>query len=264
MVALAVRVIQLDDVVLYRGDTMILSGVDWRVDEGQHWAIVGANGSGKTTLLNVVSGYLWPSSGAVEVLGETFGRTDIRALRRRVGWVSTFLREMTPSHERALSMVVSGRSGGIGLYNEATAEETNRGRELLERVGCGHRENHRFVTLSQGEQQRVMVARALMAEPELLILDEICAGLDLAARESFLTLLSDLATSPKGPTMIFVTHHIEEIIPAFTHVLALSEGRVLSAGPKPEVLCGRILSEALGIPLEVSEAAGRYWPRALS
>lgn len=259
---MAEAVIELQGIVLYRGDTVILSDVAWRVEEGQHWAIIGANGSGKTTLLNVVSGYLWPSAGTVKVLGETFGRTDIRALRRRIGWVSTFLREMTPSHERALSMVLSGRTAGIGVYDSATEEELDRARQLLDRVGCGHRANHRFVTLSQGEQQRVMVARALMAEPELLILDEVCAGLDLAARESFLELLSDLAVGEQAPTMVFVTHHIEEIVPSFTHVLALAQGRVLRAGPKAEVLTGPVLSSAFGIALEVAESGGRYWPRA--
>ncbi|MBD3175177.1 MAG: ATP-binding cassette domain-containing protein [Armatimonadia bacterium] len=257
-------VINVSGVTLYRGDTVILRGIDWRVERGQHWAIVGANGSGKTTLLNVVSGYLWPSAGEVSVLGEPFGGTDLRALRRRIGWVSTFLREMTPSHERALPMVLSGRTGGIGVPQEVTPEESERGRELLERIGCGHRIDHRFVTLSQGEQQRVMIARALMARPELLILDEVCAGLDLAARESFLETLAGLAAGDDAPTMLFVTHHIEEIIPAFTHALALEDGRVLKAGPKADVLTGGVLSGALGLPLEVHRHGDRFWPRAMA
>ena len=254
-------VVDVAGVTLFRGDTVILDDVSWRMGAGEHWALLGANGSGKTTLLKIVSGYMWPSRGRVSVLGETFGKTEIRKLRRRIGWVSSALHDWAPPHETACDTVLTGLGGTIGLREEPTRKEVERAEGLLTFFGCAARADHLFGTLSQGEQQKVLIARALMPEPELLILDEVCAGLDLAAREGFLSTLEDLARKDTGPAVIFVTHHIEEIVPQLTHVLVLKAGRAIAQGPKERILREDILQNALGLPIELHEADGRFWPR---
>ena len=253
--------VDIQDVTLFRGDTVILESLSWRVGSGEHWAVLGANGSGKTTLLKIVSGYMWPSRGRVSVLGETFGQTEIQKLKRRIGWVSSALHDWTPPHETARDTVLTGLEATIGLREEPTRKEMERAEALLDFFGCAERAGHLFGTLSQGEQQKVLIARALMPEPELLILDEVCAGLDLAAREGFLSTLADLAGKPGGPTILFVTHHIEEIVPQLTHVLVLKAGRAIAQGPKARVLSQDVLQDALGLPIELHEAEGRFWPR---
>jgi iron complex transport system ATP-binding protein len=254
-------VVTLEQVTLFRGETVILKDVSWRVARGEHWAVLGANGSGKTTLLRIVSGYMWPSRGEAVVLGERFGETDIQALRRRIGWVSSALHDWVPPHETALDTVLTGESATIGLRGEASAEEIERAEALLGFLGCADRADHPFGTLSQGEAQKVLIARALLPEPELLILDEVCAGLDPAAREDFLSTLEALCHKKDGPTLVFVTHHIEEIMPVFTHVLILKRGEVLAQGPKDEVLSARVLEDALGISILLEHHDGRFWPR---
>jgi len=255
--------VELSDVTLFRGDTLILDDVCWRVARGEHWAVIGANGSGKTTLLRIVSGYLWPSRGTAAVLGERFGRTDIQQLRRRIGWVSSFLHDWVPVHETAVDTVLSGRSATIGYVEEASAADLERAQSLLSFLGCADRATHKWGTLSQGEQQKVLIARAMMPEPELLVLDEVCAGLDLAAREGFLASLEALAGKSGGPTLLFVTHHIEEVFPSITHVLALKKGRAAAAGPKGAVLTGETLQAAFGLRFEVEHTGGRYWPKVV-
>jgi iron complex transport system ATP-binding protein len=255
------HVVDLSGVTLFRGDTVILKDVSWRISRGEHWAVIGANGSGKTTLLRIVSGYLWPSDGQATVLGEAFGRTDIQKLRRRIGWVSSALHDWVPPHETALDTVVTGQSATIGLFVEPTSADLEHAGRLLEFFGLSARAEHQFGTLSQGEQQKVLIARAMMSEPELLVLDEVCAGLDLAARESFLETLETLAGRPMGPTLIFVTHHIEEIVGTITHVLVLKGGRAVAQGRKDSVLTEDVLRDALGLPLVLDRADGRFWPR---
>ena len=257
-------IVELSNVTLFRGETVILRDVSWRVGRGEHWAVIGANGSGKTTLLRIVSGYLWPSSGDAAVLGERFGETDMQALRRRIGWVSSFLHDWVPPHETALDTVLSGLSATIGFHVEPGRDDLARARELLAFFGCEGRADHTFGTLSQGEQQKTLIARALLPRPELLILDEVCAGLDLAAREGFLATLQRLGLQQDGPALVFVTHHIEEIMPVFSHVLVLKGGSVAARGPKGEILAENVLSEALGLRVGVLRAEGRYWPRIVS
>ena len=263
--------IELRHVSFVRGGRAILRDVCWRVPFGRHWAVVGANGSGKTTLLEILAGYLWPTAGRVWTLGEELGRTDLRSLRRRLGWVSSALGGMIRPDQTAMQMTLSGAFGSTALFDRPTRAQVARARRLLRLVGCRDRAETPYGVLSLGEQQRVLIARALMAEPlvaskvesELLILDEACAGLDLAAREHVLAAVEQLAETHRHMSLLFVTHHIEEIPPACSDVLVLKCGRVLAAGPKESILTGEVLSEAFGLPIEVHHADGRWWPRAV-
>ena len=204
-----------------RGGTMILRGVNWRVERGQHWVILGANGSGKTSLLSALTGYLMPTAGEISLLGETYGRSDWRELRKKIGLVSSSVRQMMGDDEPALETVASGKYAMIDFWGRVTRAEKARARRLLRQVECEYLAERPWRVLSQGERQRVLIGRALMARPRVLILDEPCAGLDPAAREHFLQFIQRLGQPENSPTLIFVTHHVEEIMPVFSHVLLL-------------------------------------------
>jgi iron complex transport system ATP-binding protein len=251
-------VLRVEDLVIRRGRVRILDGVSWTLRKGEHWVILGANGSGKTSLLSSLTGYLTPTSGSLVLLGEEFGRSDWRALRSRVGLVSSSVRQMMPDHEPALITVASGRYAMIDFWGSPKASERREARRILEQVECPDLWDRPWLYLSQGERQRVLIGRALMAKPELLILDEPCAGLDPAARERFLHFLNRLGRKPGGPSLVLVTHHVEEITPAFTHTLVLKQGRVLRSGRKATVVTSPTLTQAFGIRATVSRSRGRY------
>jgi iron complex transport system ATP-binding protein len=241
-----------------RDGTRILHDVHWRVEPGQHWVILGANGSGKTSLLSALTGYFMPTSGEITVLGRRFGEADWRELRKHIGLVSSSIRQLMADSEPALESVISGRHAMIDLWGRVTRADRLHARRLLRETECLYLADRPWFYLSQGERQRVLIARALMAEPRLLILDEPCAGLDPAAREHFLQFLQRLGRRPGAPTLILVTHHVEEIMPVFTHVLMLKAGRVLAAGKKSAVLNARQLSAAFGCPIKLNQHARRY------
>jgi len=241
-----------------RGRTEILRGLDWRVRHGEHWVILGPNGSGKTSLLKSITGYLSPSSGEIALLGRRYGETDWRELRLEVGIVTTSLQASIPAAETALDTVVSGRYAQLDLWAKPKRAEVAEGRRLLRFVGGAHLARREWVHLSQGERQRILIARSLMARPKLLILDEPCAGLDPVAREEFLWFVESVAKSRPGPALVLVTHHAEEIMPAFTHALLLRDGRAFASGPKAGVVTSRRLSEAFGARITVRGARGRY------
>ncbi len=251
--------LEMTGVTVRRGGAVLLHDVDWGVAEGERWVVLGPNGAGKSTLLQVANGTIFPSSGTVELLGEVFGRTDLRELRTRVGEASAALAGRVPPSERALDVVVTAAYGVLGRWREAYEEgDLAQARDLLGRVGMAAFADRRFGTLSSGERQRVLLARALMTDPELLLLDEPAAGLDLGAREALLRLLTQLAADDEAPTSVLVTHHVEEVPVGTTHALILSRGSVVAAGPVREVLTGRTLSRAYGLPLTVVERDGRY------
>ena len=256
-------VVEVFGLAVERGSTTILDGVDWMVRRGQHWVLLGANGSGKTSLLSALTGYLMPSRGEVRVLGECFGESDWRELRKHIGLVSSSLGRKIPGDEEALDVVVTGKDAMIELWGRVTRAERSRARDWLAKVECAHLEGRPWRALSQGERQRVLIARALMAEPALLILDEPCAGLDPVARETFLRFLRRLAAGKDAPTLVLVTHHVEEIGSAFSHVLLLKEGKVVATGPKKSVLTNAVLSKAFGAPLALDRKNGRYELRVL-
>src|SRR3989440_12073369 len=217
-------VLEIRDLQVRRGKTMILNRVSWRVERGQHWVILGANGSGKTSLLSALTGYLTPSSGEIGVLGRRYGETDWRDLRKQIGLVSSSVRQMMSGSELALDTVVSGKHALIDFRGRITSADHARASRILKQIDCGHLAERPWAVLSQGERQRVLIGRALMPNPPVLILDEPCAGLDPVAREHFLRFLDRLGRRKNAPTLVLVTHHVEEIMPVFSHALLLKTG----------------------------------------
>lgn len=241
-----------------RGGVSILRDVNWTVRRQEQWVILGANGSGKTSLLKALTGYMNPTSGDIQMLGHTYGRSDWRELRERIGIVSASISNLMHDEDIALDVVVGGRRAMIGHWGKMTEEERITAARLLTSLRVGYAAERRWKVLSQGERQRVLIARALMAAPDLLILDEPAAGLDPVAREKFLVDIGRLARRKSGPGLVLVTHHIEEITPEFTHLLALRDGRVVFSGPKESGLDGQLLSRIFKAPLRVEVEAGRY------
>ncbi len=252
-------VIEMRQMSCRRGQQYILKDIEWRVEPGEHWAILGLNGSGKTTLLNIINGYMWPSSGIVRVLGKEFGRVDLREVRPQIGWVSSSLQERLYSHEAVADIVLSGKYASIGLYDKPDDADRERAGILLQEVGCGSLGERRYETLSQGEKQKVLIARALMGRPLLLLLDEPCSGLDILSREQFLEAIDGLCRREGGPNLLYVTHRVEEIMPGFTRALLLRRGQVYSQGDTASVLTTENLSEFFGLPAEVNWREGRPW-----
>jgi iron complex transport system ATP-binding protein len=250
-------------VTVVRDGATLLAGIDWEIEEGQRWALLGPNGAGKTTLLAVAGAALFPSAGSVELLGEMFGDADLGELRTRVGLSSSSLNDRVPPHERAVDVVVTAAHGVIGRWADGyDPADLARAVELMSRVGLTAFVDRRFGSMSEGERKRVLLARALMTDPELLLLDEPAAGLDLGAREALLRLLARLALAPGSPPSVLVTHHVEEIPVGTTHAMLLSRGRVIAAGPIAQVLTGAHLTQAYGIPLQVASLDGRWMARA--
>ena len=237
----------------------ILRDLTWQVHGGEHWAVLGPNGSGKTSLLSIVAGYEWPSLGRVSVLGEVYGRCDMRALKERIGWVSAALYSWLPARQSARQVAATGIHATIGNWHELSTQDLIQADDALRRIGAYAFRNKRYGILSQGEKQRVMIARALVTRPALLILDEPCAGLDPGARERLLEDVDHLCANPDGPTLLLVSHHVEEIPTHATHALLLKDGHPLAAGPLNEVLTDALLSDLYESPCQVSRANGRYW-----
>lgn len=255
-------VLHLEDVSLHRGDTHILSHVTWTVSEGEHWVVLGPNGAGKTTISRIASARLFPSSGTVDVLDERLGRVDISELHPRIGLCSSALASNVLGSETVMSVVLSASYGRIGVWREEyDAFDVDRARAILDALGAGGLVGRTWANLSSGERKRVEIARALMPDPELLVLDEPASGLDLAGREQLLAALSEIIAAPGSPSMVLVTHHLEEIPIGFTHGLALRSGAVVRAGLLPQVVTDEVMSTTFGIPLEVSSDRGRYSAR---
>lgn len=240
-----------------RGRTTILHDVSWRITRGQHWVILGANGSGKTSLLKALTGFMSPTAGEFSVLGQRYGASDWRDLRLKIGVVTSAFTLSIPPSEIALDTVVSGKYAQLDLWHRGTRADRTAALRLLRTGGLGSLADREWAYLSQGERQRVLIARALMAKPRLLILDEPCAGLDPVAREKFLVYLERLAHRASSPALVLVTHHVEEITPAFTHALLLRAGRVHAAGPRRTVLSSASLSATFGAPLRLVSRSGR-------
>jgi len=251
-------VLAVDALTIVRNAQLILDNVSWRVQPGEHWVILGANGSGKTSLLSSLSGYMPPTSGEIAVFNRVYGETDWRELRRRIGLVSSSIRQMMAESETALETVASGKYAMIDFWGPVKRKDKLRALEILAQVECGYLEKRPWLYLSQGERQRILIGRALMAAPRLLILDEPCAGLDPVARENFLHFLQRLAKSPNAPTLVLVTHHVEEITPAFSHILMLKSGRVLACGKKKQTLTAKNLAAAFGAPVRLTTKRGLY------
>ncbi len=259
-------IIRMRNVTWIRGEKTILNEIDWTVRPGEHWALLGLNGSGKTSLLQIINGYQWPTRGEIAVLGKTFGRVDLRDLRKQIGWVSTSMSNRFQADapaEKALDVVISGKYASIGLWEAVDHRDREQAMDMLRRFSAEHLADSPFQTLSQGERQRVLIARAFMAQPSLLILDEPCTGLDVRAREGLLNSLSQAqeanANGGDSISIVYVTHHVEEILPFISHVLILDEGHIVAQGPKREVLTDAVLSSAFHVPVKTSWQSDRLW-----
>ena len=243
----------------------ILADIDWMVQPDERWIVLGRNGSGKSTLLRIASLYLHPSRGTVRILGEELGHTDVRQLRRRVGYTAAAFAELLRPALRVRDVVMTAKFAALEpwwhVYDEA---DRVRAVEMLERVGCGTFADHVFATLLSGERQRVLLARTLFTDPAVILLDEPTAALDLAGREQLVANLDALAVDPTTPPIVLVTHHVEEIPPSFTHALLLRDGGALAKGPIDECMKASTLSACFGLPLELERRDGRWlaWAKA--
>ena len=256
-------VVEFAGVGVRRGPAELLHDVDWTVAEGERWVVVGPNGAGKTTLLSVAATLLHPSAGMAAVLGEVLGATDVFELRPRIGLASAALADRIPPVEVVGDIVVTASWAVYGRGRESyDAADAVRAMEVLDQVGAAGLVRRTYATLSEGERKKVQIARALMTDPELLLLDEPAAGLDLGAREDLVTTLAGLVADPLAPTLVLVTHHLEEIPPGVTHAMVLRGGRVTAAGPVGAVLTDEVLGDAFGLPLAVGVADGRWSARA--
>ncbi len=259
-----VEVLSFRAATVVRGGRPILDSIDWRVADDERWVVLGPNGAGKTTLLQLAGALIHPTSGQVQVLGDTLGSVDVFDLRPRIGLASAALAERIPGEEIVRDVVVTAAWAVTGRWNEAYDQsDTTRAQGVLELLGAATLADRTFGTLSEGERKRVQIARALMTDPELLLLDEPAAGLDLGAREDLVTRLGGIATDRWAPVQVLVTHHVEEIPAGFTHALLLREGRVVAAGPINDVLTGRSLTQTFGTRLRSGRVRGRYWARAV-
>jgi iron complex transport system ATP-binding protein len=257
-----VAVIEFAEVTVRRGSATLLDKISWRVGEGERWVVLGPNGAGKTTLLQVASAQIHPTDGVVGILDEVLGTVDVFELRPRIGLTSAALAERIPRSELVRDVVVSASYGVVGRWREVYDDlDHDRARELLASVGADHLLDRTFGTLSEGERKRVQIARALMADPELLLLDEPAAGLDLGGREDLVSTLTLLAADAASPTTVLVSHHVEEIPPGFSHALLLRGGRVVAAGEIDQVITEERLAETFDMPLVLSHEGGRWAAR---
>jgi iron complex transport system ATP-binding protein len=256
------RIVQLSSVSWRQGQNTILNDINWEIESGEHWAIIGVNGSGKTSLLNLINGYAWPTKGVIEVLGYRYGKVNLDAVRRKIGWVSISLADkILAGHpdELASDVVVSGKFASIGMWVKPDTNDQSEAMRVLQLFHSEQLANKPFRILSQGEKQRILIARAWMAKPKLLILDEPCTGLDLKNRELLLHSISELKNQPDCPSLVYVTHHAEEVLPLFNRVLILKNGSVLAKGEKSLVLTSRNLSKAFDVEVNITWQGSRPW-----
>ncbi len=251
-------IVRLSGVEANLGGKKVLSNVSLEIKSGENWAIVGPNGSGKTTLLKIINGYLRPSKGTIEVFGEKFGEADLRELRRKIGFVSAYMNDLISLDDNVLDIVVAGRSAATRLWAIPPAEDVKQAMKLLRLLGCSRYEDSSLRELSQGEKQKILIARALMTDPKLLALDEPCAGLDLKSRESFLSSLSKIA-GRGSVSIVYVTHRIDEIPKCFTNALLLRNGKPLARGKIDSVINSKNLSKCFEVDILVRKLQGRYF-----
>lgn len=242
-----------------RGTDFLLKEIDWQIEADERWVVIGPNGAGKTTALTIAATRMFPTTGSVEVLGEVMGQVDISELRPRIGFASSALVRDIPMHESGVDVVITGAYAVTGRWNEEYHQlDLQRAHDLLAQWGASTYATRPFASLSEGERKRVLIARALMSDPELLLLDEPGAGLDLAGREELVEMLGHFASDPFSPTLVLITHHLEEIPPGITHALLLASGRVVSAGPIHQVLTDQHMSSSYGLPLTVTSVKDRW------
>ncbi len=252
-------IVRIENVGIRRGETRLLRGINWSIKSGEQWAILGANGSGKTSLLNTLSGFLQPTEGNIHVLGQTFGETDWSSLRKVIGVINHTVADWINGNETALEIVVGGIHNQINYWGRIKPEEQQAALKVLQRYKFAYAADRTWEQMSQGERQRALICRAIMAKFQILILDEPCAGLDPIARMRFLRFVEGLAAKKRNsPHLILVTHHVEEITPSFTHVLVLKQGRIFASGKKAEILNSTVLSKAFGAAISIEKHGETY------
>jgi len=251
-------IIELKNVSVLRNSEYILKDINWSIKKGENWAMLGLNGAGKTTIMDLLNGYIFPSKGTLNVLGKTVGKYDMRELRKSIGWVSTAIQEKFYGYESAEDIVLSGKFASVRLFDEPTDEDREFASYLLDKLSILSLAKRHYGTLSQGEKQRVLIARAMMPRPSLLILDEPCTGLDLIAREQLLDMIGKLSEDKGSPTLIYVTHHTEEILPTFTHTLLLRRGEIHSKGVTKDILTEDNLSDFFEAPIKSEISKDRF------
>jgi len=245
------EILAFEQVQFIRQQNALLKDINWRIAAGEDWAVLGLNGAGKSLMLSMISGNLWPTSGKLTVLGEVFGRTSIPDLTKRIGWVSQSLQERIHREEQAEYIVLSGKFSSIGIYQQFTEAELDEAKALLTSLGAKKLIGKAYQVLSQGEKQIVLIARALMAKPELLILDEPCNGLDLFAREDLLARIQKMKQAADAPSLLYVTHHTEEILPLLNHVLMIRDGKIFRQGKRDELLNENVLNDFYQRPIAI-------------
>lgn len=247
------EILAFEQVQFIRQQNALLQDINWRIEAGEDWAVLGLNGAGKSLMLNMISGNLWPSSGKLTVLGEVFGETSIPDLTKRIGWVSQSLQERIHREEQAEYIVLSGKFASIGIYQNYSEADMAEAKQLLVSLGAKKLIGKVYQVLSQGEKQIVLIARALMAKPELLILDEPCNGLDLFAREDLLSRIKKMKQAADAPSLLYVTHHTEEILPLLNHVLMIRDGKIFKQGKRAELLNETVLNDFYQRPIAIHE-----------
>ena len=258
------EVLRLAGVGVRRGSSMLIRDTTWTVHANERWVVIGPNGAGKTTLLQVAAAQLFPTDGSVRILGEQLGATDVFELRPRIGLASAALADRVPPNEKVIDLVLTAAYAIVGRWKEEyDSTDVTRAVELLDALGCAHLIRRRFATLSEGERKRVQIARALMPDPELLFLDEPAAGLDLGGREDLVRRIAVLASDGTAPTMVMVTHHVEEVPQGFTHAMLMRRGSVLALGRLEDVFTERNLSKCFGVPLALERRGHRWSARAV-
>lgn len=250
------EILAFEKVQFIRQQHALLQDIDWRIKAGEDWAVLGLNGAGKSLLLNMISGNLWPTSGKLTVLGQVFGETSIPDLTKRIGWVSQSLQEKIHHEEQAEYIVLSGKFASIGIYQNYSDADLEEAKQLLVSLGAKKLIGKVYQILSQGEKQIVLIARALMAKPELLILDEPCNGLDLFAREDLLARIKQMKQTANAPSLLYVTHHTEEILPLLNHVLMIRDGKIFKQGQREELLSEEVLNDFYQRPITLHEMRG--------
>ncbi|WIY81602.1 ABC transporter ATP-binding protein [Propionimicrobium sp. PCR01-08-3] len=258
-----VAVAELAGVSVRRGTALLLQDVNFKVEEGDRWVVIGPNGAGKTTMLSLLSTQMHPTTGVVEILGEYMGAVDVFELRPRIGVASSSIAHRIPNREKVTDVVVSASYGVMGRWREAYEQmDYARAKQLMQIMHVDDLGDRTYGTLSEGERKRVEIARALMTDPELLLLDEPGGGLDLRGREILVKILSELCHDPDAPTMVLVTHHVEEIPDGITHAMLMAHGGVVAAGPIDDVLTDDLLTRTFDMPLHITKTDGRWTARA--
>jgi iron complex transport system ATP-binding protein len=256
------NIIDIKNAKVYLGGKVVLHDFNWQVKKGEHWFILGANGAGKTTLVKVLMGYAWPVHGAeVNVLGKRYGAVNLSELRKSIAWVSPFMQRWASGEGNALEMVISGLDGTLGLFREYSDDEKDKAINIMESLGCAHLAEHKMDAMSSGEQVKILISRALMHDPELMILDEACVHLDMKSREMLLETIDSFASRENAPTIIFITQRIDDILPVFNEGMILKEGNIIAKGERDSILTEANLFKAYDMTVKLKmNSSGRLWP----